>query len=51
MMWKDYRMCFRKRRFRSAEHARRTARRWEQRIYFCPVCNGWHCATDRVRAG
>lgn len=43
--------CLSKTRFADQEAAR--ALPWKQRVYPCPLCDGWHCATAsrKIRAG
>jgi hypothetical protein len=39
--------CYRKKKFRTAEHANLVAKKFDQIVYECKTCGGFHCATKR----
>lgn len=42
-------MCDKKRSFETEARANKFARRFNQRVYECPICFCWHC-TSQVEA-
>lgn len=43
--------CHSKARYATEAEAQAKADEWGQRIYLCPICNGWHCASGEPREG
>ena len=38
--------CNAKVRYSTEDEARKTAERWGQRVYRCPICDGYHCSSN-----
>jgi rubrerythrin len=36
-------MCLRKKKFYTERSAKKCAKKFKQRVYWCPVCGGYHC--------
>ena len=43
--YRRHRGCSRKIRHSSKRRAKELARKWGQRVYKCPYCDGWHLAS------
>lgn len=41
--------CFRKAKYKSYSKAEEVAKKWGQRVYFCPICNYYHCTKREAR--
>ena len=37
--------------YKTEEEAQAKADEWGQRVYHCPICNGWHCASGEQDEG
>ena len=42
--------CFRKVKFKNYQKAEETAKKWGQRVYFCPICGFYHCTKKDVKS-
>jgi len=42
------RMCLGKKCYRIFEHAEGVAKKFGQRVYFCPSCSGFHCTSRKI---
>ena len=43
-----HRSCFRKKRYKSEAKAKAVAEKFGQRVYFCPICGGYHCTKKEL---
>ena len=43
--------CFRKVKYRSYDKAKANADKYGQRVYFCPICGGYHCTKREAKEG
>ena len=37
-----YKMCFKKKKIRTVGYAIEIAKKYNQHVYFCPICNNYH---------
>ena len=43
-----YKSCFKKARFKSFNDANKRAKKYNQRVYFCPLCGKYHLTSKGV---
>lgn len=41
-------MCIRKKKFYSERAAKKCAKKFKQRSYWCPICGGYHCTKKKI---
>lgn len=41
-----YKSCFKKARFRDYNKALRVASKYNQRVYYCPICGAYHLTSQ-----
>ena len=43
-----YKSCFKKARFKNIKDAQARAKKYNQRVYFCPICGKYHLTSKNV---
>ena len=41
-----YKSCFNKSKFKTFDRAYKRAKKYNQRVYFCPICGKYHLTSD-----